>query len=182
MKFLSKFPGWQASLPVFSLILFIVYSFTTYRMLFQIPSWLYSHSKADIFFLASYVFAFAFIECTMLFLFILLMNLILPSQFFRAHFIAQGSLVVTAFTFWALILKLYARGYEFNDLREPFEWLLIFALSLVVTLLAASILMKRHQRIEELIESIGDRMVIFTWIYAPVGLVSLLIVLVRNII
>ena len=177
----SKFPNSQESLPVFSLILFIVFSFTTFRMLFQIPSWLNSHSTTDIFFLASYVFAVALIECLLLFGFILLINFILPGKFFRAHFVAQGSLVITICTIWALILKFITPGYEFANLQEPLGWLLIFMLSLLIILLAGSFLLRRYQQIEDLVDSLADRMVIFAWIYAPIGLISLCIVLIRNI-
>ena len=166
---------------MFSLLLFVVYSFTIYRMLFQIPSWLNSHSKTDIFFLASYVFTVALIECALLFGFILLINLILPGKFFRSQFVAQGSLVVAFCTIWAVYLKYFSPGYDYNDLREPFGWLLLFFASMLILLVASSRLMERYRRIEELIGKIADRMIIFSWLYAPLGLFSLFLVMLRNI-
>jgi hypothetical protein len=182
MRVLSKIPTRQELLPVFSLILFIVYSWTIYRMLFQIPSWLYSHSKTGIFFLVAYVFAVALIESLFLFGFILLVNLILPRRLFRDQFIAQGSLMVIACTIWALILKFQNASSGLRNLLEVSAWILVFILSLLIIAVVSSFLMQRYQRGKSVLESIADRMIIFAWIYVPVGLVSLAIVLVRNLI
>jgi len=164
------------------LILFFVYSWTIYRMLFQIPSWLYSHSKTGIFFLVAYVFAVALIESLFLFGFILLVNLILPRRLFRDQFIAQGSLMVIACTIWALILKFQNASSGLRNLLEVSAWILVFILSLLIIAVVSSFLMQRYQRVKSVLEAIADRMIIFAWIYVPVGLVSLAIVLVRNLI
>jgi hypothetical protein len=42
-------------------------------------------------------------------------------------------------------------------------------------------LMERYPRIEEFLGMIADRMVIFSWLYVPIGLVSLLLVVFRNV-
>ena len=182
MQVLSKIPTRRESLPVFSLILFIVYSWTIYRMLFQIPSWLYSHSKTGIFFLAAYVFAVALIESLLLFGIVLLINLILPRRIFRDQFIVQGSLMVIACTIWALILKFQSDNSGSKDFLEVSAWILIFLLSLLLLAVVSSFLMQRYPRGKTVLEAIADRMIIFAWIYVPVGLVSLAIVLVRNLI
>ena len=182
MKVLSKIPSRQDLLPVISLILFIVYSFTIYRMLFQIPSWLYSHAKSDIFFLAVYVFAAAFVESLLVLAFIFVLNLITPRPIFHDQFTAQGSLMVTACTIWALILKYQMDISSLRGLRAVLVLVTLFALSLLLILVSFSVLMKRYPRIKPMIEALADRMVIFTWIYAPVGMVSTTIVLVRTII
>ena len=182
MKALSKIPTRREFLPVFSLILFIAYSWTIYRMLFQIPSWLYSHSKTGIFFLAVYVFAVALIESLLLFGFVLFVSLIMPRRIFRDQFIAQGSLVVIACTIWALILKFQSESSGSRDLIEVSAWILIFLLSLLLIAVVSSFLMQRYPRGKSMLEAIADRMIIFAWIYVPVGLVSLAIVLVRNLI
>jgi len=151
-------------------------------MLFQIPSWLYSHSKTGIFFLAAYVFTVALIESLLLFGFVLLVSLILPRRIFRDQFIAQGSLMVIACTIWALILKFQSESSGLRNLLEVSAWILIFILSLLLIAVVSSFLMQRYQRSKSVLEAIADRMIIFAWIYVPVGLVSLAIVLVRNLI
>jgi len=182
MKVLSKIPNRREFLPVFSLILFIVYSWTIYRMLFQIPSWLYSHSKTGIFFLAAYVIAVALIESLLLFGFVLLVSLILPRGIFRDQFIAQGSLMVIACTIWALIFKFQSESSGLRNLFEVSAWILLFILTLLLIAVVSPFLMQRYPRSKSALEAIADRMIIFAWIYVPIGLVSLAIVLVRNLI
>jgi len=151
-------------------------------MLFQIPSWLYSHSKTGIFFLAAYVFAVALIESLLLFGFVLLVSLILPRRIFRDQFIAQGSLMVVGCTIWALILKFQNESSGLRNLLEVSAWILLFILSLLIIAVVSSFLMQRYPQGKSVLEAIADRMIIFAWIYAPIGLVSLAIVLVRNLI
>jgi len=90
--------------------------------------------------------------------------------------------MVIACTIWALILKFQSESSGFRDLLEVSVWILIFILSLLLIAVVSSFLMQRYQRSKSVLEAITDRMIIFAWIYVPVGLVSLAIVLVRNLI
>jgi len=90
--------------------------------------------------------------------------------------------MVTACTIWALILKYQMDISSLRGLRAVLVLVTLFALSLLLILVSCSVLMKRYPRIKFLIEALADRMVIFTWIYAPVGMVSTTIVLVRTLI
>jgi len=182
MKLLSKIPSRQEILPVFSLILFIVFSWTIYRMLFQIPSWLYSHTKSGIFFLAAYVFAFALFESVLLLAFILIINFVLPRYLFRDWFIAQSSLVILASTGWALIVQFQRESLSTFDLPQLIAWIVLYLLSLLLMTFVFYILLRKYVKVKTIVETIADRMVVFAWLYVPVGLVSLVIVVIRNII
>jgi hypothetical protein len=182
MNYLDKIPTRYEILSVYSLILFIVFSWTIFRILFQIPSWLYSHSKTGIVFLAAYVFSFALFESTLLLSFILLVSLILPAYIFRERFVAQGSLLVFACTAWALIVQFQREYLVKRDLLELGIWILVFLLSLLIILFFSNLLMRRNKKAQTLIEAFTDRMIIFAWLYIPVGLIALTIVMVRNII
>ena len=181
MKILTKFPNRQELLPVFSLILFIVSSWTIFRMFFQIPSWLFSHTKLDMFFLAAYVFAFALMESVILLGFILLINLILPRRFLKDQFVAAGSLLVIACTIWALVLQYQADGFGRRTILELSAWLFLFFFTLILLSFGANFIINRYNRVRDALEAIADRTVIFAWIYIPVGIISLGIVFVRNI-
>ena len=180
MKVVTKIPAWQEILPVFSLILFIVYSFTIFRMLFQIPSWMYSHTKTDVLLLAVYVFAAALIESLLVLLFILAANLLLPGKIFRDKFIAQGSILVLGCTTWALVLKYYIDIFSLRGLRDVSLLVFLFVISLIFSLVISSMLLNRYQRVKTILEELSDRMIVFAWIYVPVGVLSTVIVLVRR--
>lgn len=182
MKIRSRFPSRQEILPVFSLILFIVFSWAIFRMLFQIPSWLYSHTKTGILFLAAYVFAFSLIESLFLLGFLLVLCFILPQRLFRERFIAQGGLMVLACTAWALLLQYQRESFGQSYVLELSGWLLLFLLSLIVILVVSLYIFQRFDRVQSALEVIADRMIVFAWLYIPVGLVSSAIVIVRNIV
>lgn len=167
---------------MFSLILFIVFSWAIFRMLFQIPSWIMSHSKSGIFFLASYVFSFALLESVLLFTFLLLICFILPQRIFRERFVAQGSLVILACTAWALFLQFQGEALTKIGLSELTTWIIVFFLSLLLITLVSYFLFKKYNRIQSALEALADRMTVFAWIYVPVGLVSITIVIIRNIV
>ena len=182
MNYLNKIPTRKEILPVYSLILFIVFSWSIFRILFQIPSWLYSHSKTGIVVLGAYVFSFALIESALFLAFILLVNIILPHYVFHDRFTAQGSIVILACTAWALIVQ-FQKGFLIKrDLPELVVWICLFTLSLVLISFISYFLLHRNKTLEPAIESLTDRMVVFAWIYIPVGLISFVIVLVRNIV
>jgi hypothetical protein len=90
--------------------------------------------------------------------------------------------MVIACTIWALILKFQSDNSGSKDFLEVSAWILIFLLSLLLLAIVSSFLMQRYPRGKTVLEAIADRMIIFAWIYVPVGLVSLAIVLVRNLI
>ncbi len=87
--------------------------------------------------------------------------------------------MVIACTIWALILKYKIDIFGLRGLRAVSELILLFVLSLLIIMVVSSFLMKRYVRIKSMIEVVSDRMIIFAWIYAPVGMVSFAIVLVR---
>ena len=169
-------------MPVFSLILFIVFSWAIFRMLFQIPSWLYSHTKTGILFLAAYVFAFSLIESLLLLGFLLLLCFILPQRLFRGRFISQGGLLVLTCTAWALLLQYQRESFGQSYVLELSGWLLLFLLSLLAILFASSYLFQRFNRMQTALETIADRMIVFAWLYVPVGILSSAIVILRNIV
>ena len=87
-----------------------------------------------------------------------------------------------ACTIWALVFKFQSESSGLRNLLEVSAWILIFILSLLLIAVVSSFLMQRYPRSKSALEAIADRMIIFAWIYVPIGLVSLAIVLVRNLI
>lgn len=181
MKLLSKIPSSQEILPVFSLILFVVFSWTIYRMLFQIPSWLYSHTKSGIFFLAAYVFSFALLESILLLLGILIVCLILPRWLFRDRFVPQSSLVIILLSIWALVVQFQRESLAKLELPQLIVGVSLFILSLLVVAFISYLVLRRFEKVESAINRGVDRMTVFAWLYAPIGIISIIIVAVRNI-
>lgn len=182
MKLRSKIPTRQEVLSVFSFIVFVVFSWTIFRLLFQIPSWLLSHTKSGILFLAAYVFAFALIESLLVLLFVLLVNLVFPRYLFRDWFIPQGCLLVLNSAAWALLVQHRRDILSTMDLLPVIAWICLYLLSVTIVVFVASKIMSRYDQVKLVFVMITDRMVVFTYLYIPLSLVSLAIVLVRNLV
>jgi hypothetical protein len=181
MNFIKKIPPRREILPVYSLILFIVFSWSIFRILFQIPSWLYSHSKTGIVFLSAYVFSFDLIESTLVLFFVFLVCIIMPRYFLYDRFVAQGSILVLTCTAWALIIQFQRDYLHKRDLAELVVWIILFTLSLVLISSFSSYFLRKNESLQTAIEALADRMIVFGWLYISVGLISLVILLARNI-
>ena len=132
--------------------------------------------------MAAYVFAFALFESVLLLAFILIINFVLPRYLFRDWFIAQSSLVILASTGWALIVQFQRESLSTFDLPQLIAWIVLYLLSLLLMTFVFYILLRKYVKVKTIVETIADRMVVFAWLYVPVGLVSLVIVVIRNII
>lgn len=177
----SRFPTRQEILPVFSLVLFIVYSWTIFRMLYQVPSWLLSHSKHGLFSLSMYVFSFALFESLVILGLVLLLSLTLPKRLFRERFVAQGSLVILALTIWALVAQFFRAEISDSTSKEIIVYGIIFILSLFLITVLAKYLLVRFKRGGEWIASFAERTTVLAWIYIPLGIFSTIVVFFRNI-
>lgn len=181
MKLCSRFPGRQEIVPVLSLILFVVYSWTIFRMIYQVPSWLMSHTKYGLFSLSVYVFAFALLESLLLTGFILLICLVFPRPYFKEHFVSQGSFIVLTCTAWAVAAQFLREGIRTSSLTEIILFILVFLLSIMVVTILSKWLLVKLPRLDEVIVSLVERTTIFAWIYVPIGLFSTVVVFIRNI-
>jgi hypothetical protein len=181
MKLASRLPSWHELLPVLSLVVFIVYSWTIFRMLYQIPSWLLSHSKHGLFNLAVYVFSFALLESLVMTGFVLLLCLLLPGPILRERFIPQGTVAVIACTAWALVAQFFREEIGNSSLAEIAVYISIFILSLLLLMILTKRLLIKFGRVGDQITSFTERTTVFAWIYIPLGLFSTIIVIARNI-
>jgi len=167
--------------PVFSIILFIVFSWMLYRYFFQLPSWLYYMSTQNIFVLLAYTLSFSFVESLSVLLYVLFICFIFPGKFFKEIFIPQGSLQVIIITGLTYFLRLRLEDLAEMDLRMlvaiGIGLIIIQALSVVVIYM----FLKRLPVTARWISSFAERMTIFYYLYAPLGVLCTLIVIVRNI-
>lgn len=180
--FLRQFPGRQEILPVFSIIVFFVYSWALYRMFYQVPSWLYYMPAGEIFILAAYVLVFALFESLVVLGLVLLLIKIYPARFFREKFVLQGTTLVGGLSLGAVLLQrkigvIYKLEFE-ELLMYP---LLILGIYLILPLFSA-ILYRKIPTLGRVVEAVADRMQIFPLIYLPLSLVSLPWLLIRNLV
>lgn len=176
----SRLPEKEQILPVLSAIIFVVFTWSLYRMFFQLPSWLGYLSLGNVLSLAAYVLMFALVESLLLLAVLLILGAVLPANWLRKNFIVQGSTLTGIATLIAYLLQRNVGGlYKLPPERLLLNSLLILS-GLVLALAASAFIYKRLPVLQKWIGSLADRLTIFAYIYIPLGILSLAVVLLRN--
>jgi hypothetical protein len=180
-KLKAKLPSRREVLPVFSVILFFIFSWALYRMFYQVPSWLFFLNIWNILVLAAYVMAYALFESAVILGFIVLLSLILPKKFFKDNFTALGSLIVLTMSIGAYLIQRKIGILYRLELEQLIIYPILILAAFVVLGVVFSFVLNRFNAAKRLVEAVADRMTIFAYIYIPLGLLSLVVVLARNI-
>ena len=121
--------------------------------------------------------AFAFLESLLVTSFLVFLSAILPSKWLRDGFAFKGFILIGMATIAAIILQRTLQG-ELPSLPiltliwfTPLVWAVVFI-----------ILAERKQRVQSILLEIAERVSIMLFIYVPIGVISLLVVTIRNLV
>ena len=165
--------------PVYSVIVFFVFTWALFSAAYQVPSWLGYLSIWNVVTLVIYILAFALIESAIVLGFVLLTCLFFPARFFKEIFIAQSSAIVVVLSGVAILIQ-----YNFPVLYSLEFWqsvifILLFLIALAAMVLLFAALIRRYTRLRSLLEALAARMTLFGYFYLTCGLMSMAVVLVR---
>lgn len=175
-----KLPARREALLVFSLAVFLVYSWTIFRLFYELPSWLFYLGIGKILVLVAYALSFALLESALLFAFACLYSLLLPVRVFRAQFIAQGSLLVGLVSLAAVTAQRNLGKIPQLQSWEVIVYPLAAVLMLIPILLLSTWVFERLNPLPLLLQSLAERISVFSYLYLPLGLLSLALVVIRN--
>ncbi len=173
----DRFPPRNDTIPVFAASIFIVYSWAILWFLQKMPGWLPFLSLWAILSILAYTLAFALLESCAVLLVLVLFGVLTPYKLIRARFISQGSVILFAAASWTAFIQLLRGALRMWSLSESILWFGIAILSIV----CASVLVYRMPRFQQALRSLCTRLSIFLYIYVPIGIISCMVVLVRNI-
>lgn len=161
-------------------VVFIVFTWSLYRMFFQLPSWLGYLSLGKILALAAYVLSFALVESLVMFGLLLGLAALLPERFLRRDFAVQGSLLAGLVGTGAYLVQ---RKIGLLYKLEP-EQLALYSLATLAAIILAPLLytplLERLPKAGDLLRTLAERMTVFAYLYIPLGLLALLATLWRN--
>ena len=178
----SKLPSRQEVFPVFSVIVFIVFTWTLYRMFFQIPSLLFYMRVWDVLIISAYVLGFALIESMVVLGLLLIFSLLFPVKYFKDNFVAQGSTVVLMISMGAVALQRKMNIIYKLDGWELILYPFVILAAIVFVIFTASYIYDRFKILPRIINTVAERMIVFLLLYVPLSIIGLLVVFVRNII
>ena len=168
--------------PVFSMIVFFVFTWALYSVSYQVPSWLGYLSIWNVVTLVIYVLAFALFESAIVLGFVLLLCLVVPARLFKEIFIAQGSAIVVAISVAALVIQYNIRVLYYLGFWQSIVSILLFLVILAGMVWLFASLIWRFERLRRLLEALANRMIVFGYVYLACGLVSVVVVVVRIVI
>ena len=172
MFIIKRMPPRNQIILVFASIIFPLYSWTTYLVLDYLPSWLKSMKIWEIFSINAYAYVWTLIESLIILLFVITVALLIPVKWLRENFVSKGSVLV-----W--IVYIFAFIVQINEYEIKNE--LVAGLILIACIIFSFILISKYHKIDEIIHSIADRLVVFLYVYIPISVVGVMIVLYNNI-
>jgi len=179
-KLKSKLPLRKELLAVFSTEVFITFSWSIYRMFFQVPSWLFYLTLNDILWISAYVVGFALLESALLLGFMVLLSILYPQKHFKSKFVAQSTLILLVLTVGAMLYQQNIGMLKWWGWLELLIFILAFIASLTLLVLSISFLFDRLARLKGLLEAVSRSATVFSLIYIPLGVLGLIVMLFRN--
>ena len=151
-------------------------------MFWTMPSWLNFLKVWNLLPIVAYVLAFALIESFFVLSALLLLAFLLPGKLLRDKIIPQGSFIIFLLMIDTLLLHTFTKlAYKWSS-REVliYAWL-ILAAAVISSLVISYYLIHRLTAFERFFTSIAERMNIFLYLYIPLGILGLMVVIIRNI-
>ena len=172
----DRLPPIQQILAVYGIIALLIHGWTLMVFFWKLPSWEYFLTYGEMSTAFAYSMAMNLLECFSIMFALLLLSVILPQNWFRNVFSSRATVMVILFLAYMMYVALHIvseeDSYPANLVR------LVPVVGLVI--LAVAFLIGRVVPVRKLVDGLADRATIFSYIFLPVGIVSFLVVIVRN--
>ncbi len=178
--FVGRLPDKKSILGVYAVIVILVYSWTLIVSFYQLPSWLFYLTLPQIFSIYAYSFSLNLAESLLVLAGVLFLDYtVFLALKNRDEFQARSILVVVFMLASSMTRLAFLGSYESIDvfLSSRLVW---WAITISLVLLLA-IFAPRLKGVRSILEGVAERAVVFLYIYPPLSLVALAVVIVRNI-
>lgn len=176
LPLLKRFPPREQIVPVYAVIVFILYSWTTLQFLWKLPGWLYFLSIGEIFATFSYSMATNFFESALILSIPVAISLVLPYHWFRDVFVARGVTMSVLGMGYLYYLAIQFQG------REDYPGDVIRLIPFVaITFMIISFAVGRVTFLSKILQGFAERATVLLYFSIPISLLSLFLILCRNI-
>jgi hypothetical protein len=172
----ERFPPARDLLAVYSVVAAFVYGWTLVILFYKLPSFLLFATPGELFAIVTYVLATALLESLVVIALLAGVAFLLPARFFRDVFVVRASwLAMIGYGSIILFLNLNA-AFEKTFGAHVDTWSIVT----VVLCLAAAWVSPRVKAMRSIAEWASDRFQVFLFLSFPLSLISLLVVIIRN--
>lgn len=177
--FIERLPPFPSILGVYAVIVLFVYSWTLFVSFYKFPSWIQYLTIGQILTIYAYSFSTNFLESLFFLVGILLLDFtIFLAMKNRGEFLTRYSSLVIVLLIsaaWRLLLFQDYQSATIFVAGEKLWWTVTILLAMSIAILAPKI-----KHVSMFIENIAERAIVLLYIYLPLGLISLAVVVIRN--
>jgi len=176
MTFLfNRFPKREEILSVFGGVVFIVFSWSIRGFLYIFPSLILRHSVGETLSVLCYMLAFSLFESLFLIGGELLVSMFLPRKWFLEGFAYKGFISILVFTIAMIVLQ-----NNLTNTLPPVNILYLgFAIAISV-IVVMFFLLDKVAVFRKTLLAIEERLQVFVYIYVPLGILGIVVVVFRN--
>ena len=175
MDLRNRFPSFTDIYAVFSVSVFLIYSWSLWGFFYRIPSLMLYLPLGEIMAVLAYMLAVALIESIVVTIGLVVLGFVLPGVLLREGFVYKGFLVLLVSAVAVILLQTVVRIslIQIGDFYRTAAW--SFAVLLILFFG-----MQKSARLKRGVMLIVDQLEIFTYLYVPLGVISFLVVIIRN--
>jgi hypothetical protein len=175
-NFQRIFPSRQDVAGTFLVCVSFVYFWSIILMLYRIPSSILYYGVWDLVSTIAYTLSFALFESFLVCLVLVVLSAILPSGLYRLKFLPLSTMVILVTIFWAAVYHLF-----FEPLYSLIGiWAHLWVGLYLLNLAMAVYLVHQRARVASLMAAIANRITVLSYLYLFSGLVSAVMVAIRN--
>jgi hypothetical protein len=171
----DRLPNRSEMLAVLGVAVFVCYSWTLLGFLNKFSSFILYFTLGEIADIFAFMMAFALLESVAVTGVLALLSILLPSGWLRDGFAFKGFVILVIATATSILFQ-KTLG---DDFPSTFV-LILFSLLPLALSVALITLVRSMPKVRRLITNIQDRILIMLFVYIPIGLLSLVVVLYRN--
>lgn len=176
----KRLPTRKEFYTVLGVVVFVVHSWAMRGFLHEVPSFILYFTPGQILAVFAYMMAFALIESVLVTFGLIVLSILFPTKWFKDGFIFKS--LITVLLGAGAMLWLENTIMSFNNNFPSIKLLLVAAgISLAVWVL---LLLTFHfiKPLQKSLLFVADRIGVFAYLYIPLGVIGLIVVLGRNLV
>jgi hypothetical protein len=171
----DRLPGRNEIIAVFGVAVFVCHSWTILGFFNKLPSFILYFTVSEMLSIFAYMMSVALLESIAVTIILVFLSMILPQSWLREGFAYKGFVIVAIATAASILFQKF--------LPDDYPSTLMLAVSAVVPIVLMVVVIGISQafpRLRSLLLDIQDRISIILYIYVPLGILSLMVVFIRN--
>jgi len=172
----KQLPTRDNILPVYAVITFVIYGWSLYWFLHELPAWIQYLYLSEILAIYLYVLMVNLFESLLILLLMLTLCVLLPAKWFYSEFTYRG-VMLSLFTIAYLAALIVRRSQILEFSTNMINWfpLILFAALLFINLL------ERFSFFKKAVVNFADRATVFLYINVPVSIIAIVIIAIRSV-